>query len=182
MVIFEGKSAKPVYLYICDDVAELRDAGALWGKSVWQTEDLLKKSHQDPLLRISSIGKAGENGVLYAAVVNDLHRAAGRSGVGTVMGSKNLKAIAVRGTKGVGNVRDPKAFMAAAKAAKKVLADNAVTGQGLPTYGTQVLMNVINEVGALPPATTAMCSSKAPRTSRPKPWSRRARRTARSTW
>jgi len=150
MVIFEGKSAKPVYLYICDDVAELRDADHLWGKSVWQTEDMLKKSHQDPLLRISSIGKSGENGVLYAAVVNDLHRAAGRSGVGAVMGSKNLKAIAVRGTKGVGNVQNPKAFMAAAKAAKKVLADNAVTGQGLPTYGTQVLMNVINEIGGLP--------------------------------
>ena len=150
MVIFEGKSARPVYLYVCDDVAELRDADHLWGKSVWQTEDMLKKAHQDPLLRISSIGKAGENGVLYAAVVNDLHRAAGRSGVGAVMGSKNLKAIAVRGTKGVGNIRDPKAFMAASKAAKKVLADNAVTGQGLPTYGTQVLMNVINEVGALP--------------------------------
>jgi len=150
MVIFEGKSAKPVYLYVCDDVAELRDADHLWGKSVWQTEDMLKKAHQDPLLRISSIGKAGENGVLYAAVVNDLHRAAGRSGVGAVMGSKNLKAIAVRGTKGVGNIRDPKAFMAAAKTAKKVLADNAVTGQGLPTYGTQVLMNVINEIGALP--------------------------------
>ena len=150
MVIFEGQSAKPVYLYVCDDVAELRDADHLWGKSVWQTEDMLKKAHQDPLLRISSIGKAGENGVLYAAVVNDLHRAAGRSGVGAVMGSKNLKAIAVRGTKGVGNIRDPKAFMAASKAAKKVLADNAVTGQGLPTYGTQVLMNVINEIGALP--------------------------------
>lgn len=150
MVIFEGKSAKPVYLYINDDVAELRDAGHLWGQSVWKTEEILKTSLQDPLLRVSSIGKAGENGVLYAAVVNDLHRAAGRSGVGTVMGSKNLKAIAVRGTKGVGNVRDPKAFMAAAKAAKKVLAENGVTGQGLPAYGTQVLMNVINEVGALP--------------------------------
>jgi aldehyde:ferredoxin oxidoreductase len=87
---------------------------------------------------------------LYAAVVNDLHRAAGRSGVGTVMGSKNLKAIAVRGTKGVGNIQNPKAFMAATKAAKKVLAENGVTGQGLPAYGTQVLMNVINEVGALP--------------------------------
>ena len=150
MVIFEGKSAKPVYLYINDDVAELRDAGHLWGQSVWKTEEILKTSLQDPLLRVSSIGKSGENGVLYAAIVNDLHRAAGRSGVGAVMGSKNLKAIAVRGTKGVGNIRDPKAFMAAAKAAKKVLADNAVTGQGLPTYGTQVLMNVINEVGALP--------------------------------
>jgi aldehyde:ferredoxin oxidoreductase len=88
--------------------------------------------------------------VLYAAVVNDLHRAAGRSGVGAVMGSKNLKAIAVRGTKGVGNIADPKAFMQVTAAKKKILADNAVTGQGLPTYGTQVLMNVINEIGALP--------------------------------
>jgi aldehyde:ferredoxin oxidoreductase len=150
MVIFEGKSAKPVYLYINDDTVELRDAGHLWGQSVWKTEEMLKSSLQDPLLRVSCIGKAGESGVLYAAVVNDLHRAAGRSGVGTVMGSKNLKAIAVRGTKGVGNVKNPKAFMAAAKAAKKVLADNGVTGQGLPAYGTQVLMNVINEVGGLP--------------------------------
>ena len=150
MVIFEGKSPKPVYLSIEDDKAELKDASHLWGKSVWQTEELIKKSHQDSQIRISSIGRAGEQGVLYACVVNDLHRAAGRSGVGTVMGSKNLKAVAIRGTKGVGGLKDPKAFFAAAAAAKKVLADNAVTGQGLPTYGTQVLMNVINEMGALP--------------------------------
>ncbi|WP_119353912.1 aldehyde ferredoxin oxidoreductase family protein [Azohydromonas sediminis] len=150
MIIFEGKSAKPVYLYVEDDTAELRDAGHLWGKSVWETEETLKKQHQDPLLRISSIGLAGENQVLFAAVVNDLHRAAGRSGVGAVMGSKNLKAIAVRGTKGVGNIKNPKEFMKVTFEKKKVLADNAVTGQGLPTYGTQVLMNVINEIGALP--------------------------------
>jgi aldehyde:ferredoxin oxidoreductase len=150
MIIFEGKSAKPVYLYVEDDVAELRDAGHLWGRSVWETEETLKKQHQDPLLRISSIGMAGENQVLFAAVVNDLHRAAGRSGVGAVMGSKNLKAIAVRGTKGVGNIANPKEFMKVTFEKKKVLADNAVTGQGLPTYGTQVLMNVINEIGALP--------------------------------
>lgn len=150
MIIFEGRSPKPVYLYINDDVAELRDASHLWGKSVWQTEEILKTSLQDPLLRISSIGRAGENQVLFACVVNDLHRAAGRSGVGAVAGSKNLKAIAVRGTKEVGGIRDPQAFMAATRAAKKVLADNAVTGQGLPKYGTQVLMNVINEIGALP--------------------------------
>ena len=74
----------------------------------------------------------------------------GRSGVGAVMGSKNLKAVAVRGTKGVGNVADPKAFLAVTAEKKKILHDNAVTGQGLPTYGTQVLMNVINEIGALP--------------------------------
>ncbi|MFN5776000.1 MAG: aldehyde ferredoxin oxidoreductase family protein [Burkholderiaceae bacterium] len=150
MVIFEGKSPKPVYLCIQNDVAELRDASHLWGQSVWHTEEAIKKSLQDPLVRVSCIGKAGENRVLYASVVNDMHRAAGRSGVGAVMGSKNLKAIAVRGTIGVGNVRDPKAFMQAVAEKKKILADNAVTGQGLPTYGTQVLMNVINEVGALP--------------------------------
>ena len=150
MIIFEGKSPKPVYLYVHDDVAELRDASDLWGQSVWQTEEQLKKRMQDPLLRVSSIGKAGENQVLFAAVVNDLHRAAGRSGVGAVAGSKNLKAIAVRGTKGVGNLRDAQAFFGAVKAAKKVLADNGVTGQGLPAFGTQVLMNVINEVGGLP--------------------------------
>jgi aldehyde:ferredoxin oxidoreductase len=150
MIIFEGRSAKPVYLSIENDKAELKDASHLWGTTVWHTEEAIKKSHQDPQVRVCSIGRAGENGVLYACIVNDLHRAAGRSGVGTVMGSKNLKAVAVRGTVGLGNLKDPKGFMAAAAAAKKVLADNAVTGQGLPTYGTQVLMNVINEIGALP--------------------------------
>jgi aldehyde:ferredoxin oxidoreductase len=150
MIIFEGKSPKPVYLSIENDKAELKDASHLWGKTTWQTEETIKKAHQDPQIRISSIGRAGENGVLYACIVNDLHRAAGRSGVGTVMGSKNLKAVAVRGTLGVSGVKNPKAFMAAAAAGKKVLAENAVTGQGLPTYGTQVLMNVINEMGALP--------------------------------
>ncbi len=150
MVIFEGRSAQPVYLAIEDERAELRDAAQLWGKTVWQTEEIIKKSHQDPQTRVCSIGRAGENGVLYACIVNDLHRAAGRSGVGAVMGAKNLKAVAVRGTRGVAGIRDAKAFMKAATAAKKALADNAVTGQGLPTYGTQVLMNVINEMGALP--------------------------------
>ncbi|MBP6339451.1 MAG: aldehyde ferredoxin oxidoreductase family protein [Vitreoscilla sp.] len=150
MVIFEGASPKPVYLSISDDVVELKDAAHLWGKTVWETEEIIKKSHQDPQTRVSSIGAAGENKVLFAAVVNDLHRAAGRSGVGAVMGSKNLKAIAVRGTKGVGNLVNPKEFMKVTAEKKKILAENGVTGQGLPAYGTQVLMNVINEMGALP--------------------------------
>jgi aldehyde:ferredoxin oxidoreductase len=149
MVIFEGKAATPVYLAIHDDSAELRAADHLWGKSVWETEPAVKAEMGDPQSRVSSIGLAGEKGVMYACIVNDLHRAAGRSGVGTVMGSKNLKAIGVRGTKGL-KVKDPVAFMAATTAAKAVLAENAVTGQGLPTFGTQVLMNVINETGALP--------------------------------
>jgi aldehyde:ferredoxin oxidoreductase len=148
-IIFEGKAKKPVYLYIENDKAELLDASEFWGTSVWDTEEGIKEKHGDPMIRVASIGISGEKGVKYACVVNDMHRAAGRSGVGTVMGSKNLKAVAIRGTKGV-RVKDPKRFVQAANDAKKVLADNAVTGQGLPAMGTQVLMNVINEVGALP--------------------------------
>lgn len=150
MIIFEGRSARPVYLYVENERAELRDATHLWGKSCWETEEAIKAAHQDPQIRISSIGRAGENQVLFACIVNDLHRAAGRSGVGAVMGSKNLKAVALRGTRGVAGIRDFAGFMKATTEAKKVLADNAVTGQGLPKYGTQVLMNVINEIGALP--------------------------------
>lgn len=150
MIIFEGKSPKPVYLYVENDKAELRDASHLWGTTCWHTEETIKAELQDPLVRVSSIGRSGENQVLFSCIVNDLHRAAGRSGVGAVMGSKNLKAVALRGTQGVSGVKDFPAFLKAANAAKQVLKDNAVTGQGLPKYGTQVLMNVINEVGALP--------------------------------
>ncbi|MGI9405028.1 MAG: aldehyde ferredoxin oxidoreductase family protein [Hyphomicrobiaceae bacterium] len=149
MIIFEGKAANPVYLSVIDDKATLHDAGDLWGKSVWDTEAAIKSKHQDSMMHISSIGVAGENQVLYSCIVNDLHRAAGRSGVGAVMGSKNLKAVAVRGTGGV-KVDDFTEFMKTTEAGKKVLAENAVTGEGLPTFGTQVLMNVINEAGALP--------------------------------
>ncbi|MEM1009946.1 MAG: aldehyde ferredoxin oxidoreductase C-terminal domain-containing protein, partial [Myxococcota bacterium] len=113
-------------------------------------DKLIRQKHQDPQIRIATIGRSAEQGCLYAGVINDLHRAAGRSGVGTVMASKNLKAVVVRGTKGVANIKDRDAFKAAVKQGKQVLKDNAVTGQGLPTYGTQVLMNVINEMGAMP--------------------------------
>ena len=149
MIILEGASPKPVYLTVIDDQAELHDAAPIWGKSVWEMDGWIKSQHQDPMMHISGIGVSGEQGVLYSCIINDLHRAAGRSGVGAVMGSKNLKAIGVRGTGGVG-VNDFAAFMKATAAGKQVLKDNAVTGQGLPTFGTQVLMNVINEAGALP--------------------------------
>jgi aldehyde:ferredoxin oxidoreductase len=150
MIIFEGKSPTPVYLYLLNDQPQLLPADEIWGTSVWHTDEWLHNRHQDPMLRVAAVGRAAESGCLYAAIVNDLHRAAGRSGVGTVMASKNLKAVAVRGTRGVGNIKDPAKFMQAVNDGKQVLAENAVTGQGLPKYGTQVLMNVINEIGALP--------------------------------
>lgn len=149
MIILEGRSPEPVYLTVFDDEVRLRDASPVWGRSVWDTDAWIKSHHQDPMIHVAAIGVAGENRVLYACIVNDLHRAAGRSGVGAALGAKNVKAIAVRGSQGV-KVKDFKTFMAATQAGKKTLKENAVTGQGLPAFGTQVLMNVINEAGALP--------------------------------
>jgi len=150
MIIFEGRAKEPVYLYLENDKAELHPADQIWGKTVWEADAWLHNKYQDPLLRIAAVGRSAEQGCLYSAIVNDMHRAAGRSGVGTVMASKNLKAVAIRGTLGVGNIRDPAAFLKTTSEAKQVLAENAVTGQGLPALGTQVLMNVINEMGAMP--------------------------------
>ncbi|RMF86321.1 MAG: aldehyde ferredoxin oxidoreductase [Nitrospinota bacterium] len=147
-LIIEGKAEKPVYLWIHDDGVEIRDADHLWGKPTNECEDLLHQE-TDKEAKIASIGPAGEKLVLFACVMNDKHRAAGRSGVGAVMGSKNLKAIVVRGTKPVG-VAQPQEFLQAVTNAFNIMKGNPVTGQGLPQYGTDVLMNVINENGLLP--------------------------------
>jgi len=149
VIILEGRAATPCYLWIYNDQVEIRDAGHLWGKTVWETEEDLRKELAVPDAITASIGPAGEKLVRFAAILNDLHRAAGRSGVGAVMGSKNLKAIAVRGTGGV-RLADPKAFLEAHWAMKVKLRESPVTSQGLPIYGTEVLVNVINEHGALP--------------------------------
>jgi aldehyde:ferredoxin oxidoreductase len=148
MIIVEGKAKEPLYLRIHNQRAELASAAHLWGKSVHDTEDLIRQEfHGDA--KVASIGPAGENLVHFACIVNDKHRAAGRTGVGMVMGSKNLKAIAVRGTGGVG-VADPKAFREAARECYKMLKQHPVTGEGLPALGTAVLVNVINQSGGLP--------------------------------
>jgi aldehyde:ferredoxin oxidoreductase len=149
MIILEGRASSPCYLWIYDDQVEIRDAGHLWGRTVWETEEHVRKELGVPDTIIASIGPAGEKLVRFACIMNDLHRAAGRSGVGAVMGSKNLKAIAVRGTGGV-RLADPKAFLEAHWALKVKLRESPVTSQGLPIYGTEVLVNVINEHGALP--------------------------------
>ncbi len=149
MIIVEGRAAAPSYLWIYDDQVEIRDAGDLWGRTVWETEEHLRQELGVPDAIIASIGPAGERLVRFACIMNDLHRAAGRSGVGAVMGSKQLKAIAVRGTGGV-RLADPKAFLEAHWAMKVKLRESPVTCQGLPIYGTEVLVNVINEHGALP--------------------------------
>ena len=148
MIIFEGKAEYPSYLQIHDNKAQLVGAVHLWGKSTQATEDqILAEFHGDA--KIACIGPAGENLVSFAAIINDKHRAAGRSGIGAVMGSKNLKAIAVRGTGGV-KIADPAAYREAALEAYGMLKQNPVSGEGLPALGTPVLVNVINQLGALP--------------------------------
>lgn len=148
MVLFLGKADKPVYLNIENDHAELLPADEIWGTSVWNTEGWLRKRHQDPQIKVASIGVAGEQGVRFACVVNDLHRAAGRSGVGAVMGSKNLKAIAVRGTKGVGAAR-PQEFMDAVKATNAKLAQSPGRKE-FSDWGTQAMMETMDTFGGLP--------------------------------
>ena len=105
MIIFEGKSPEPVYLFINDDTVELRSAEKLWGMTTHETEDAIRDEIGMPwkgdMFRIASIGPAGEKLSKAACIINDKARAAGRSGVGAVMGSKNLKAIAVKGTKAI---------------------------------------------------------------------------------
>jgi aldehyde:ferredoxin oxidoreductase len=97
-IVFLGRSKEPVYLWIKDETVELRDAENLWGKDVRETDTIIKKDNGDRDIRVAAIGPAGENLVKYAAIMNSIYNAAARGGVGAVMGSKNLKAIAVRGT------------------------------------------------------------------------------------
>ncbi len=148
-VIVEGKADHPVYLYINDDQVELRDASHLWGKRVGETEETLTKEIGDKHVQIASIGPAGENLVKIAAVMNNGHRAAGRGGVGAVMGSKKLKAIVVRGHKRV-EVADRSKFTSVVKEKIEKLKKDPVAGGGLPNYGTAVLVNIINSNGLYP--------------------------------
>ena len=101
VVLIEGRSEKPVYLFIDDDVVQFLDAGRLWRTDTMETMDRIKEEVGDENIGVASIGPAGENLVRFANIANDRHRQAGRTGMGAVMGSKNLKAVAVRGTKGV---------------------------------------------------------------------------------
>ena len=146
-IIFEGKAEKPVYLRIEDDLVELLDAEDLWGQGVHEVTEALEERHGK--VRVSTIGTPGERMMLFAGVMNDKNRAAGRGGMGAVMGSKNLKAVVVRGTGGV-SVANPDAFMEEAIKARTMLREHPVTGSGLGALGTEILVNIVNEVGGLP--------------------------------
>jgi len=149
LIIVEGTADKPCYISIKDDAVEIRDAQKYWGKLVSETTDLLLAEAGDDKARVTTIGPAGEKRSLIAAIMNDKYRAAGRSGVGAVMGSKNLKAIVVRGT-GKMAAADAEKTKDVLKEIRKKIKENPVTGQGLPAYGTAVLVNIINQSGVYP--------------------------------
>ena len=149
MLILEGKSPEPVYLLVENDKIELLPAkDFIWGETVWETEDRIHAKHQNPNLKIASIGISGENLCCFACVMNDRDRAAGRSGVGAVMGSKNLKAIAAYGSVGT-TVANPKEFMEANTAARAKL-DPSAPRKRLSTIGTHAMLDVTNSYGSLP--------------------------------
>lgn len=148
MIVIEGKAPKPVYVYVNNDQVRIEDASSLWGTETHEATDRLLEM-TDPEAKVAVIGPAGENLSLIANIINDKHRAPGRGGMGAVMGAKNLKALVVRGTKGV-SVADREAFMRAVKVAREKLAQHPVTGSGLPLYGTNVLVNILNQNGGLP--------------------------------
>lgn len=149
-IIVEGEAPEWAYIVIDDDKIEIRDASDLVGMKSELIDDTLKERHgQD--FSVLNIGPAGEKKVLLAAIMNDKDRAAGRSGVGAVMGSKKLKAIVVRATrKNLDNIADIDALKEATKRAMEVIRENPVTGSGLRQLGTAVLVNIVNNIGAFP--------------------------------
>ncbi|MDD1704025.1 MAG: aldehyde ferredoxin oxidoreductase family protein [Methanoregula sp.] len=148
-VVFSGKSKKPVFLWIHHGSAEIRDASPYWGMTVTETTAGIQSDLADPHVRVACIGPAGEKLSRIACIMSDQFRAAGRGGLGAVMGSKKLKAVAARGSGRI-EIAKPAAFKEAVMSARKKIQDGQVTSKGLASYGTEVLMNLINNNYILP--------------------------------
>ena len=149
-IIVEGQAPEWTYISIEDDKIQLLDAREYLGMMSEEMDTKLKEKH-GPTASVLNIGPAGEKQVLLAAIMNDKDRAAGRSGVGAVMGSKKLKAIVVKSSRiKLDNIADEEALKAATKNAMDVLMANPVTSSGLKQLGTAILVNIINNVGSLP--------------------------------
>ncbi|TFH10312.1 MAG: aldehyde ferredoxin oxidoreductase [Candidatus Thorarchaeota archaeon] len=146
-MMFTGTSSDPVYLNIEDSKVDLLDASHLWGKDVFETDDILRKD-QNRKYRTLSIGQAGENLVRFAAVMNDRDRASARSGLGAVMGSKKLKAVSVKGT-GKLEVADPKNYLKEMDIFYERMMANPFT-PGRVKYGTTSLVELMQHIGRLP--------------------------------
>jgi aldehyde:ferredoxin oxidoreductase len=145
-IIVEGKASSPVYLWIEDQKVEVRDASRLWGLEIKKAQETIRSELDDSRVRVAQIGPGGERLVRYASVVNDMNHVAGRCGMGAVMGSKNLKAVAVKGSKRV-PVRKPKRLGKLAKWMAQNVKDLAYS---LQTYGTGDGMDAMEATGNLP--------------------------------
>ncbi len=148
-LVIVGKADRPVYLYINNDQVEFRDAAGLWGQGVTETEDTIKAELDVRGLQVASIGPAGEKGVKFAAILTDKHRAFGRGGPGASMGSKLLKAIAVKGTLRL-PIADRDALREAAVDARDELFAEAFVRDELHPFGTPSFYDAINALGILP--------------------------------
>jgi aldehyde:ferredoxin oxidoreductase len=147
-IIITGKAERPVFLKIINEKVEICNAEHLWGKNVWETEKLIKEELRDDDVQIASIGQAGENLVKISGIMNNLSRAAGRTGMGAVMGSKKLKAVVVRGDQGIG-VYDLKRFSESVEE----MIQNIYSSPYYPvrsSYGTTMLISLNNRLGNLP--------------------------------
>jgi aldehyde:ferredoxin oxidoreductase len=147
IIVIEGKADKPIYLFIDDDILQVRDAAHLWGMDTIKTQAIIKEELKDKSIPVACIGPAGENLVRYACIITE-HRAFGSGGLGAVMGSKNLKAIAVRGT-GLIPVSDTTQLEKFVQNMMEKTSTDPVA-QVLSKYGTAVLTSVLQHTGALP--------------------------------
>jgi len=147
-IVIKGSSPTPTYLYIKDGKVEIKDATHLWGKNTGETQRIIKEELADDKIRIAQIGPAGENLVRFANIVNELKHFNGRNGLGAVMGSKKLKAIAVRGTKSI-NLYDKEKINQVTKNITKRVMDNPLS-RGLRELGTPGVVRPSYEAGCLP--------------------------------
>jgi len=146
-IVIHGKSEKPVYLWVHDGEAELRDAAHLWGKFTADVEDAIREELNDKRIQVLQCGPAGEAGVRFGALISNANRANGRTGMGTVMGSKNLRAVAVRGHNRP-ELADPDAVKAVARWGADNFEDSDIYGMGL--LGTAEVVLSQDKSGGLP--------------------------------
>ena len=149
LLIVEGKAKSPVYISIKDDEVKINDASEMWGMNTHQVTDTILEKFGESKARVACIGPAGEKLSIVACIINDKNRSAGRTGVGAVMGSKNLKAVVVKGTVKI-EFQDKEKFIGVVKSKIETIRNNSVTGEGLPKLGTKVLDSIINQNGLYP--------------------------------
>ncbi|WP_255193082.1 aldehyde ferredoxin oxidoreductase family protein [Natronobeatus ordinarius] len=165
-LLFEGQADDPVYAYVEDGEVELRDASHLWGKGFHEARDTLEEEVDGAYgknLSIMGIGPGGENEVRYASIINEDDRASGRGGTGGVMGSKGLKAVVVKSSTRMPQPADKETFMEGHQAAMQAIQESDVTAPnegGLSVYGTNVLMNITEEMDGLPTGNARYTSTR----------------------